>query len=163
MTASAVPPDRATSVVYCGDYRPGEGGAYVIYGRNSLDAVVDLADLSAGRVILIEGPGQSQMAESMSGMTDFDDDGRPDFLLGTIDGLTPDTDGVGTGMIVFGRGPTELCAADLDADGALTIFDFLGFQIFFDLMDPRADFDGDGDFTVFDFLEFQNAFDAECP
>ncbi|MEQ8844751.1 MAG: right-handed parallel beta-helix repeat-containing protein [Phycisphaerales bacterium] len=54
------------------------------------------------------------------------------------------------------------CRADLDGDGALTIFDFLAFGNLFDLMDPAADFDGDGQFTMFDFLAFQNAFDAGC-
>jgi hypothetical protein len=57
----------------------------------------------------------------------------------------------------------DACPADLDADGELTIFDFLAFGNLFDLMDPRADFDGDGAFTIFDFLAFQNAFDAGCP
>ena len=55
-----------------------------------------------------------------------------------------------------------VCAADLDFDGVLTIFDFLAFQNLFDAGDPLADFDGDGEFTVFDFLEFQNLFDAGC-
>ncbi|MEO1277468.1 MAG: peroxidase family protein [Planctomycetota bacterium] len=56
----------------------------------------------------------------------------------------------------------ERCAADLDGDTELTIFDFLAFQTLFDAGDLRADFDGDGALTVFDFLEFQNAFDAGC-
>ena len=55
------------------------------------------------------------------------------------------------------------CLADLDGDGALTIFDFLEFQNLFDAGDPSADFDGDGALTLFDFLAFQNAFDAGCP
>ncbi|MFI4915498.1 MAG: GC-type dockerin domain-anchored protein [Phycisphaerales bacterium JB060] len=54
------------------------------------------------------------------------------------------------------------CPADLDADGELTIFDFLAFQNLFDSGDPQADFDGDGELTLFDFLAFQNAFDAGC-
>ncbi|MFI4916699.1 MAG: GC-type dockerin domain-anchored protein [Phycisphaerales bacterium JB060] len=54
------------------------------------------------------------------------------------------------------------CPADLDADGSLTIFDFLAFQNAFDAGDPRADFDGDGELTIFDFLAFQTAFDAGC-
>ncbi|MGD1916142.1 MAG: GC-type dockerin domain-anchored protein [Phycisphaerales bacterium] len=152
----------AYTCYYCGDYTPGEGSAFVIYGRNAHDPVIDLADVSADRVVRFDGPRDSQMAYSMSGMTDFNADGRPDFLLGAIDGLTPDTVGLGTGMVIYGRGPAEPCAADLDGDGELTIFDFLGFQIFFDIMDPRADFDGDGDFTIFDFLAFQTAFDAGC-
>jgi hypothetical protein len=54
------------------------------------------------------------------------------------------------------------CRADLDADGTLTIFDFLAFQNAFSAGDPIADFDGDGELTIFDFLAFQNAFDAGC-
>ncbi len=55
------------------------------------------------------------------------------------------------------------CAADLDGDGELTLFDFIEFQNLFDGGDLDADFDGDGVLTLFDFLEFQNAFDAGCP
>ncbi|MEQ9095193.1 MAG: PQQ-binding-like beta-propeller repeat protein [Phycisphaerales bacterium] len=54
------------------------------------------------------------------------------------------------------------CYADFDRDGALTIFDFLGFQNAFDAGDLAADCDGDGSLTLFDFLCFQNAFDAGC-
>ena len=55
-----------------------------------------------------------------------------------------------------------LCRPDLDADGRLTIFDYLTFLNLFDDGDARADFDGDGELTVFDFLAFQTAFDAGC-
>jgi hypothetical protein len=55
------------------------------------------------------------------------------------------------------------CRADLDGDGQLTIFDFLGFQNLFASGDPAADFDGDGRLTIFDFLAFQNEFSAGCP
>src|SRR5690606_28183658 len=55
------------------------------------------------------------------------------------------------------------CRADIDGDGALTIFDFLAFQNAFDAGDvSTADFDGDGSLTIFDFLAFQNEFDAGC-
>jgi len=71
---------------------------------------------------------------------------------------------VGPAHIVY-TGETVLvvvCAADRDADGELTIFDFLVFQNQFDDGDPRADLDGDGSLTLFDFLAFQNRFDAGC-
>ena len=55
------------------------------------------------------------------------------------------------------------CRADIDGDGALTLFDFLAFQNLFDAGDLAADFDGDGALTLFDFLAFQNEFDAGCP
>ena len=54
------------------------------------------------------------------------------------------------------------CTPDLDADGALTIFDYLTFLNLFEDDDAQADFDGDGEFTLFDFLAFQTAFDAGC-
>jgi hypothetical protein len=54
------------------------------------------------------------------------------------------------------------CPADVDGDGALTVMDFLAFQMLFDAGDARADFDGDGALTLFDFLVYQNAFQAGC-
>ncbi len=57
---------------------------------------------------------------------------------------------------------SDVCVADIDGDGDLTLFDFLAFQNLFDAGDLAADFDGDGDLTLFDFLAFQNAFDAGC-
>ncbi|MEQ8844031.1 MAG: GC-type dockerin domain-anchored protein [Phycisphaerales bacterium] len=56
-----------------------------------------------------------------------------------------------------------ICTPDLDADGVLTVFDFLVFFNLFQDGDARADFDGDGELTIFDFLAFQTAFDAGCP
>ncbi|MFI4917485.1 MAG: GC-type dockerin domain-anchored protein [Phycisphaerales bacterium JB060] len=54
------------------------------------------------------------------------------------------------------------CRADLDGDGALTVFDFIAFINLYNTGDLAADFDGDGELTVLDFLAFQNAFDAGC-
>jgi hypothetical protein len=57
----------------------------------------------------------------------------------------------------------EPCYADLDGDGALTLFDFLAFQNLFATGSPTADCDEDGSLTLFDFLCFQNAFAVGCP
>lgn len=54
------------------------------------------------------------------------------------------------------------CAADRDADGELTLFDFLAFQNQFAISDVQADLDGDGSLTLFDFLAFQNKFSLGC-
>ena len=54
------------------------------------------------------------------------------------------------------------CAADLDNDGQLTLFDFLAFQGAWAAQDATGDFDRNGSFDVFDFLEFSHAFDAGC-
>ncbi|UYV11595.1 MAG: hypothetical protein NCW75_09825 [Phycisphaera sp.] len=73
------------------------------------------------------------------------------------------TAGLALGLAGGAALATPECPADIDGDGALTIFDFLGFQNLFDAGDLAADFDGDGALTIFDFLEFQNQFDAGCP
>jgi hypothetical protein len=74
-------------------------------------------------------------------------------------------------LLVANRGDNDLsiflnrcapCRADMDGDGALTLFDFLAYGVLYDLGSPLADFDGDGVLTIFDFLAFQNAFDAGC-
>ena len=84
------------------------------------------------------------------------------------DPATPDTGAgaapiVDLGAVEFWPGDAAGCAADLDGDGVLTVFDFLAFQGLFAAGDAGADLDGDGELTVLDFLAFQNAFDAGCP
>lgn len=59
--------------------------------------------------------------------------------------------------------PCEPCPADLDADCAASVFDFLVFFNWFGSGDLRADLDGDGSLTLFDFLAYQSAFAAGCP
>jgi hypothetical protein len=54
------------------------------------------------------------------------------------------------------------CAADLDGDGALTIFDFLAFQNAYMAGDMVADCDSDGELSVLDFTCFQTAFAGGC-
>ncbi|UYV13340.1 MAG: hypothetical protein NCW75_03420 [Phycisphaera sp.] len=54
------------------------------------------------------------------------------------------------------------CAADLDGDGDLTVFDFLEFQTLFDAGDVRADVFYDGRLDIFDFLAFFNQFQTGC-
>ncbi len=65
-------------------------------------------------------------------------------------------------MFLAGEIAEPPCPADLDADGRLTIFDFLAFQTRFDAGSLETDYDGDGSLTIFDFLAFQNAFDTGC-
>ncbi|UYV12678.1 MAG: hypothetical protein NCW75_15480 [Phycisphaera sp.] len=55
------------------------------------------------------------------------------------------------------------CPADMDADGVLTVFDWLAFQTAFERGLPAADFDGNGRHTLTDYLAFLDAFNAGCP
>ncbi|MEO1009280.1 MAG: GC-type dockerin domain-anchored protein [Planctomycetota bacterium] len=64
---------------------------------------------------------------------------------------------------IFGEPNFLPCFADQDADGELTIFDFLGFQNAFAAGSLDADCDGNGRLEIWDFLCFQNAFDTGCP
>ncbi len=54
------------------------------------------------------------------------------------------------------------CVPDLDGNGTLDLFDFLGFTNLFNAGDLKADFDPDGFLDLFDFLAFTNAFNAGC-
>ncbi len=54
------------------------------------------------------------------------------------------------------------CYADCDADGALTINDFICFQTLFALGEPTADCDGDAQLTIDDFICFQTYFAIGC-
>jgi len=55
------------------------------------------------------------------------------------------------------------CLADCNADGMLSVLDFVCFQQLFASGDPAADANGDGMLNVLDFVAFQVAFSAGCP
>jgi PQQ-like domain len=54
------------------------------------------------------------------------------------------------------------CYADCDADGSLTIDDFICLQTLFALADPYADCDADGALSIDDFICFQTLFAIGC-
>ncbi len=56
----------------------------------------------------------------------------------------------------------DLCYADADKDGELSISDFITFQTLFALGDPSADCDGDGALAIDDFICFQTFFAVGC-
>jgi|GEM_PF-5023707 len=120
--------------------------------RAEIDLNADLFDIYYNDVILAEGLIWSENVTG-GGLTQID----------VLDLYTP----TGTPAYIDDVLLVEVvgvCRADIDGDGLLTIFDFLGFQNAFDAGDlATADFDGDGVLTIFDFLTFQNEFDAGCP
>lgn len=56
-----------------------------------------------------------------------------------------------------------LCRVDVNNDCTVDADDFAAFLFLFSRENPRADMDRDGAFTLFDYLEFQNQFVAGCP
>lgn len=65
--------------------------------------------------------------------------------------------------VVMDQGAIDLCAADCNRDGFLTITDFGCFQTKFVLGDPYCDCNQDGVLTVADFGCFQTQFTFGCP
>jgi len=60
------------------------------------------------------------------------------------------------------RNEAEICYADINADGALDLFDFLAFTNLFNAHQKPADCDQNAAYDLFDFLCFTNAFNAGC-
>jgi hypothetical protein len=54
------------------------------------------------------------------------------------------------------------CAADVNGDGNLNIFDFVAFQNLWTRQNPLADCNGDGRFNVLDFVCYQALFQGGC-
>ncbi|MEQ8844455.1 MAG: GC-type dockerin domain-anchored protein [Phycisphaerales bacterium] len=124
------------------------------------DGVLYVHEAGAIRAFVPDGAGgwspdlANPLHDTQSGAVFTIGRGRSNFDPATMDDvniLPPDT----------GPGQRD-CRADLDLDGALTIFDFLEFQNLFDTGSSWADFDYDGRLTIFDFLAYQNAFAAGC-
>jgi len=55
------------------------------------------------------------------------------------------------------------CAADLNGDGQLDVFDVFGYLDLYAAQDPIADFTGDGQWDVFDVFAFLDVFNSGCP
>jgi hypothetical protein len=56
----------------------------------------------------------------------------------------------------------QRCVADFNADGVLTILDFVAMQIAWQAGDDAADVNGDGGFDVLDFVAYQQLFVKGC-
>ncbi|MEO1008890.1 MAG: GC-type dockerin domain-anchored protein [Planctomycetota bacterium] len=152
----------------------------VLTDRTEEVVIVDVAGtVSAGAALMVEinvPSFQDLVGGALTGDVYFPGgnsfgQSAPSFIGSTACGLPDPTDYAAIGfpdthLIIVAEGEEGMggiCLPDIDMDGELTIFDFLGFQNLFDAGDLAADFDGDGVLTIFDFLEFQNLFDAGCP
>jgi hypothetical protein len=146
-------PGNALSV-----FDDGSGEALYVGGRFSA-----IGGVTARRIVRWDGLVWTELDGgvdgSVNGLLVFDDGNGP--ALFASGGFERAGGAVSVGIARFGCNPAD-CRADLDGDGALTIFDFLAFQNLFDAGDLTADFDGDGALTLFDFLAFQNDFDIGC-
>jgi hypothetical protein len=108
--------------------------------------------------LAFEGPSATGVNVDAASLLSVDGPGGPRLWVG---GRFNRAGGEPTWMLAR-YGCDRSCPADLDADGRLTVFDFLAFFNLYNTGDLAADFDGDGELTVFDLLAFQTAFDAGC-
>jgi|GEM_PF-3495017 len=115
------------------------------------DVVIELHPAIADDQVVISVLGTGDIAGNRSNHIQFEGRWQVDPLTGIGDV---------SGTVTFLD--TGSCYADMDGDGALTVFDFLAFQNAFASGDATADCDGDGALTLFDFLCFQNAFGSGC-
>ncbi|MEO1008585.1 MAG: serine hydrolase domain-containing protein [Planctomycetota bacterium] len=121
--------------------------------------VLDRADGTA----IVESPG----AFGWTPWVELDTNGAP--ILGGVfmvqdsfARLAADIEGV-QARALADRSACTPCAADLDADGRLTLFDFLAFQVAFAVGAQAGDYDRSGALDLFDFLAFSNDFALGCP
>lgn len=174
--------DRNASGLIVGFARLGSVSRATVWNAagEPTDAGESLGPAVASQLLRINADGQAVGVSALGAIIWTADDGArllasmvdetgDDWVLGTAQDINDAGIVVGNGIgpsgvpraFVLTEGGVS-CAADLDGDGTLTIFDFLAFQNLFDSGDLRADLDGDGALTIFDFLEFQNLFDAGC-
>ncbi len=156
------------------------GSTVATLGDRALEVVtIDVAGtVDAGNALIVEinQPNLQDLSGGLTGDVFFPGansfgENAPSYISSTGCGTPAPTAYATIGfpdvhLIIIANGETGAagCRADIDGDGVLTIFDFLGFQNAFDAGDLSvADFDGDGVLTIFDFLTFQNEFDAGCP
>ena len=86
---------------------------------------------------------------------DCDGDTVPDWVEIQF-GLADDANGDGV------PDDCEVCAADVNQDGVLSILDFVGFQLLWAAQDDAADCDANGTFDIVDFVCFQQLFIEGC-
>jgi hypothetical protein len=134
-------PALAGRYVFADDFNPNMGSGRLFHGAEGEDIVeFALADGDLGLFVL--GFGQDASGEL--------------YVMANETGV-PFED---TGVVLRIE---SVCGADCDADGRLTINDFVCFQEQWQAQSAYADVDGNGAFNILDFVFYQVLFQAGCP
>ncbi len=136
--------DRADAM---GNLRPSAGESYVIYGKESLPSVIDLASLGTGGVTIFGGNFSDQSGGAVSSAGDVNGDGYDDLAIGAFRaaGLAVGLERAGETYIVFG-GVALPSTIDLGSLGSAGVVikgidndDYSGFSV-----SSAGDINGDG-------------------
>jgi hypothetical protein len=93
---------------------------------------------------------------------EFAGDGSAVYVPAVAICYAPECGGYATRGHVFAIQAGAACRMDLNADGSLTVQDFLAFLSLFAAADPRADWDGGGSVDIADFLGYIASYAAGC-
>jgi FG-GAP-like repeat len=131
----------------------GDGQLDLLLGTASYDVAVLLGNgglfMAPRRLTILGNP-------TALGVGDLDGDGDLDIAAASI----PYGDKI---QILWNGEHPDACPADVNADGALNILDFVAFQVAWQGQQPGADCDKNGAFNILDFTCFQQAFQGGCP
>lgn len=156
---------QETSVVFMATERAGLSPTYPAGSVAPLVRTGDMSDVGGGEVRKVDEIIFDSGAAG-SGAVAFGRHGMLVFKLGFRDSIVPPPPPPQLAF-TFTQGlftATIRCLADINADGALTVADFIAFQGAYVLGDLRTcDFSENGVLSVVDFSAFQSAFVSGCP
>jgi glucose/arabinose dehydrogenase len=124
-------------------------------GGLSIASITSFGEDAYGEIYICDQGGEVFKIVPVTPTPDCNANGKVD-ACDILDATSPDANANGV------PDECEECYADCDADGSLTIDDFICFQTIFAIGDPAADCDEDGVLTIDDFICFQTVFALGC-
>ncbi|MEO1280078.1 MAG: integrin alpha, partial [Planctomycetota bacterium] len=103
------------------------GFSYVLFGRDTISgasfpATFRLRDIDGENGFRMEGiEGVDRTGDSVAGAGDVNGDGIDDLIIGAPGACPGGLDNAGSSFVLFGRDVAN-CAADIDGDGRLTLW-----------------------------------------
>jgi glycosylphosphatidylinositol phospholipase D len=126
---------------------PTPGKAYVIFGRTSFPAVVELSALDGTDGFLIRGSGgNDEVGSSVAGAGDVNGDGIADIIVGVYDASPSGRANAGQAYVIFGRPtfPATFSLSSINGGNGFAINGSVALDCLGAAVDGIGDFNGDG-------------------